>query len=62
MQRFFRMVSMTMVVLGFVTIAGTTVNAGVRCCSGANCCTPSAGQCCSADSTSCWTYSCKPAI
>jgi hypothetical protein len=63
MQRTFRMISAAVLVLGFMTIVGTTANAGgVKCCSGANCCTPSAGQCCGADSTSCWTYACKPPI
>jgi hypothetical protein len=56
------MVSTTMLVLGFVTIVGTTASAAISCCSGKNCCTPNAGQCCGADATGCWTYVCKPAI
>lgn len=61
MQRILRTLALAVLVIGCITITGTSANAAA-CCKGSTCCTTLAGQCCATDATGCYTYSCKQAI
>jgi hypothetical protein len=60
MQRILRIISAAVLVIGCLTIAGTTAKAD-SCCFSGICCTARAGQCCYADAGGCLTYGCPQA-